>query len=226
VTVSLRRRPGRPKQQAGETPTANSILTHAANLFMDLGYEGVSVEMVARECNLTKASIYYHFANKSSLFTASIVQLMALIEERTEDLLRREQSLYERLYNITLARLRVEQTRLEFTTLMHEAKPMLSKAQIRRMQEAEERLAKRLADAIERANADGEVCADNAYLAAHTFLHLLSLGNLKDGEGHNYFSAVEDAARYVVDCTWAVLTAKKPAPRSTEGRGEQGTLLS
>lgn len=48
------------------------ILTAASNLFMSLGYGAVSMELVAREANVSKATLYAYFKSKSELFIAML----------------------------------------------------------------------------------------------------------------------------------------------------------
>ncbi|MFX4301770.1 TetR/AcrR family transcriptional regulator [Alicyclobacillus tolerans] len=205
MTSTVRRKPGRPKLVNGDTSTAHAILEKAAELFMNYGYEGVSVERVAEECNLTKASIYYHFANKASLFTASMIHLMNLIENQVKDILSKDMPFLDRLYEISLAYLKIAEPRMEFSTLMREAKPLLSRQQLRRMKESEERLATALAHAIQETQESQAKAYVDPYLAAKVYQALLPLGRLKLANGAAYFSTAEQAASEVVHITARVL---------------------
>src|SRR4029453_2010096 len=51
------------------------ILTTAAELFGERGYDGVSLEDVADRLDVTKGSLYYYFASKDELVTAAIETL-------------------------------------------------------------------------------------------------------------------------------------------------------
>jgi len=51
------------------------ILTTAAELFGERGYDGVSLEDVADRLDVTKGSLYYYFASKEELVTAAIETL-------------------------------------------------------------------------------------------------------------------------------------------------------
>ncbi|MFL6056094.1 MAG: TetR/AcrR family transcriptional regulator [Actinoallomurus sp.] len=51
------------------------ILTTAAELFGERGYEAVSLEDVAARLDVTKGSLYYYFASKDELVTAAIETL-------------------------------------------------------------------------------------------------------------------------------------------------------
>jgi AcrR family transcriptional regulator len=52
-----------------------AILTTAAELFGERGYEAVSLEDVADRLDVTKGSLYYYFASKDELVTAAIETL-------------------------------------------------------------------------------------------------------------------------------------------------------
>jgi AcrR family transcriptional regulator len=64
------------------------ILTTAAELFGERGYDAVSVEDVAERLDVTKGSLYYYFASKDELVTAAIETLgsewTARLERLTE----------------------------------------------------------------------------------------------------------------------------------------------
>lgn len=59
---------GRPKDSAKR----EDIVVAATKLFMEKGYELTSMEAVAREANVSKLTIYSHFADKEQLFRAII----------------------------------------------------------------------------------------------------------------------------------------------------------
>jgi len=50
--------------------TRSKILSSAEKLFIQCGYDGVSVRDVARDVGITKGLIYYYFRNKRDLFDA------------------------------------------------------------------------------------------------------------------------------------------------------------
>lgn len=61
------------------------ILEQATALFVANGYRGISMREIAAAAGMSKAGIYYHFADKEQLFLAilahNLEQLEALIEE-------------------------------------------------------------------------------------------------------------------------------------------------
>ena len=46
------------------------ILNEAGPLFVQRGYDGISMREIAEACSLSKAGIYYHFKDKEALFLA------------------------------------------------------------------------------------------------------------------------------------------------------------
>jgi len=65
------------------------ILTAAAELFGERGYDGVSLEDVAERLDVAKSSLYYYFSSKDELVTAAIESLGDEWTSRLEDLLAR-----------------------------------------------------------------------------------------------------------------------------------------
>lgn len=47
------------------------ILCAAVNEFLEKGYEGASVDCIARRCGLTKGGIYHHFRSKDEILLAA-----------------------------------------------------------------------------------------------------------------------------------------------------------
>jgi AcrR family transcriptional regulator len=60
------RAPGPPKAATEET--RQSILRAAHSLFMELGYRAVTTRMVAEACGVKQPLLYYHFADKETLY--------------------------------------------------------------------------------------------------------------------------------------------------------------
>jgi TetR/AcrR family transcriptional repressor of mexJK operon len=61
-------RPGRPK----DSVKREEIVAAATALFMENGFELTSMEAVARQANVSKLTIYSHYADKNELFRAII----------------------------------------------------------------------------------------------------------------------------------------------------------
>ena len=53
---------------ATATEGRDRVLNHARALFVERGFDGVSMQQIADAASLTKAALYYHFRDKEDLF--------------------------------------------------------------------------------------------------------------------------------------------------------------
>lgn len=60
--------PGRPK----DLEKRAAILAAAKRLFPDSGFEGTSMDAIAADAGVSKLTVYSHFRDKETLFTAAI----------------------------------------------------------------------------------------------------------------------------------------------------------
>ena len=65
--------PGRPKDMEKHA----AILEAAMQLFPARGYDGVSVDAIARAAGVSKLTVYSHFADKEALFRAAVTECCA-----------------------------------------------------------------------------------------------------------------------------------------------------
>lgn len=171
----LKRSPGRPKQQTDGRPMRETILNTASRLFMELGYEPVSVNMIADRAGVTKASVYYYFSNKADLFAASVIEMFGRIRMRTKAILDGDGELRDRL--IRLARVKLSTSHTDFESMMREAEPSLSEIQLQGIRQAEHGVHGALDEAFRAAMDRGELADGDPMLLAHAFSALLMLGN-------------------------------------------------
>ncbi|TPG59129.1 TetR/AcrR family transcriptional regulator [Roseomonas nepalensis] len=68
------------------SPKRAAILDAAARLFMAGGYATVSMDAVAKEAGVSKATLYAHFTGKEALFGAIVGGRCAAIAAQAEDL--------------------------------------------------------------------------------------------------------------------------------------------
>jgi TetR/AcrR family transcriptional regulator, mexJK operon transcriptional repressor len=68
LTKTLLNKAGRPKS----VQKRKQILLAAGELFLDQGFSGCSMDMVAKKSGVSKQTVYSHFNNKEALFTAVI----------------------------------------------------------------------------------------------------------------------------------------------------------
>lgn len=199
--VREHRRPGRPPLSSVAVPTPDRILEAAARLFAEFGYDGVSMEQVADDCDVTKAVVYYHFQSKANLFTMAMIQLMETIRQRTLEILTRGNSLYERLLLIAKIRLRID-TPLDFTSIMRGGLTGITEEQIQRMREAEERLFQTLAQSFETSIATGEIRKVDPVLAARVYMSLLMVGKSEQSLASGEKADSDKRAEQLLDMMW------------------------
>ena len=69
----------------GESDTLRRILDAAAPLFVERGYQGVSMREIGEAVGITKAALYYHFKDKEELFMAilreSLDEITVILDE-------------------------------------------------------------------------------------------------------------------------------------------------
>ncbi len=61
------------------------LVTIAANLFAQKGYEGTSLRDIAEQAGITKAALYYWFPEKEALFQRVVAGRMAALVERVAE---------------------------------------------------------------------------------------------------------------------------------------------
>ena len=75
--VEFKRGPGgRPTREEAER-RHRSLLATAFRLFLEKGWDGVSVEEISRQSGVAKGFIYARYADKDALFVGAIERLMA-----------------------------------------------------------------------------------------------------------------------------------------------------
>lgn len=206
--VREHKRPGRPPLSSVDVPTQDRILQESARLFMEFGFDGVSMEQVAEACNVTKAVVYYHFSSKANLFTVAVVRMMENIRQRTLEILNRREPLYDRLLTIARIRLAIE-TPLDFTAVMRGGQDLLTQEQIESMHEAEERLLQTVADAFQASIESGEVRQLDPLLAARVYFGLLTVGKTEQDTGVIAKAAVDKRAAELLDVMWKGVVREK-----------------
>ncbi|MFC6331045.1 TetR/AcrR family transcriptional regulator [Paenibacillus septentrionalis] len=173
-TQPTKRKPGRPKLEQSETKI--NILRTASYLFMEIGYDKVSLELVAQKCGITKASVYYYFSNKSTLFTECLSYVMHIAYTATISILQKPIPLKERLTEIAFKQM--SNAHLDFETMMRDAAKDLSEEQIQQIRDAEGKLEQALIEAFEQAIERGEINAvHQPLLLAHLFTAILTMKN-------------------------------------------------
>jgi len=198
-----RRPPGRPRHGDPTIPTQDQILRAAGELFMRLGYRRVTMEMVASAAGITKAAVYYHFADKPSLVVEATTGVFHRVAARTEALLGRPAPLYDRLVAVAEIVLSLPDPFISFEALLRDARDDLTPAQVAQIRTAEEAIGDLVVGAVTAAVRGGELAANtNGLLVAHGYLALMRLGQTRDAQGRPRFPDAAGTARALVDMLW------------------------
>lgn len=190
------RSPGRPKRKDQEPSVQETVLIKASMLFMELGYEAVSLQQIAKACGITKASIYYYYKGKPELFTAALTAVMHRVSQRTAALLDQEMSLRERL--ILLAETKLSRHHADFETIMREARSSLSPEQLNEIHRAEDGIHDILAEHLRQGMESKEIRDMDPLLAAHAISSVLMVGNREIAKG----TPAPQLARNIIDMFW------------------------
>ena len=194
-----KRAPGRPKFADQASPMRDTVLNAASLLFMEFGYEPVSINQIADKAGVTKASVYYYFSNKAQLFTEAISEMMKRISVYSSRILTEETDFKTRLAK--LARVKMSSTHVEFETMMREALASLSKEQHEQIRQAEFGIHLALAEAFEQALKEKVIESPlSPLLLAHSFAALLMLGN-REAELTRETDG-EELPKLIVDLFW------------------------
>ncbi|WP_152396789.1 TetR/AcrR family transcriptional regulator [Paenibacillus guangzhouensis] len=196
--IKPQRAPGRPKQTEQSIPLQEHILRTAANLFMENGYEPISLQQIAKVCEVTKASIYYYFTSKAELFTAAVVFMLQIARRSTLRILEEKDDFRLRLERV--AKAKMMKSHVDMETMLREARPHLTDEQYGRIRQAEMDIHISLAEYFQMAMNQGQIRQGNAIFLAHAFSSLVMLGNSENAL--EQITTQEELARAVVDLFW------------------------
>jgi TetR/AcrR family transcriptional regulator, cholesterol catabolism regulator len=147
--------------------TRDRIVTAAARLFERNGYDATSMDDIAEEANITKPTVYYHFANKEALYTTICTQHSGRSNKYVDALaassLTAAEKLVELIWNLVASSIHEQTTRLLFDSHVRVAPE--SRALIRA---AQHRYVDAIADELANAQAAGEAFPDDPRLMALT----------------------------------------------------------
>lgn len=87
--------------EAHYNTTANKILHTAARLFMQRGYRAVSINDIVQAAEITKPTLYYHFADKEELFVQMGEQMLKELHDRINQALATSVDFYDRCVALT-----------------------------------------------------------------------------------------------------------------------------
>jgi len=172
---SSKRMPGRPKQTDNEISIQQTIILTASKLFKEYGYETVTLQQIGKRCNVSKPTIYYHFASKPELFKVAMITMFQNVRRVTSDLLDDAEHLEDGL--VRLAEARLANPHAEVETMIREAEPFLEENQVQEIREAEVRIHEVLATHFRLAMDQQTLRKDDPMFLAETFSTLMLMGN-------------------------------------------------
>jgi len=192
---------GRPRHDDKSKPTKDIVLETATMLFIKDGYKNVSMDDVAKACNVTKATIYYYYPTKGDLYTSALVEMMHRIRHHIERILEQPIPFKDRLEQLIEVHLSAT-VDIDMKNFMREATINLSQTQLKEVHAAENEMYKTIERAMQSEMDKGTIRKGNAEFFAHTFMALMSVGYFKDGEGKRLFDTVSLASKEIIAFFW------------------------
>ncbi|MFS0862392.1 TetR/AcrR family transcriptional regulator [Fredinandcohnia sp. 179-A 10B2 NHS] len=91
-----------PRKQVQEELSREKIMDVAHDLFVQKGYQHVSMRQIAKELNYSHGSIYYHFKNKADLFYAMVVKDFEMLNNVLQQIIEKDLHSDEKIKQILL----------------------------------------------------------------------------------------------------------------------------
>ncbi|MEY9979293.1 AcrR family transcriptional regulator [Lysinibacillus sp. RC79] len=192
---------GRPRNDENAKPRKDIVLETATKLFIKEGYKNISMDDVAKACNVTKATIYYYYPTKGGLYTSALLAMMDRIRLSILQILEQPISFKKQLEQLVEIHLSAT-VDIDMKNFMREATINLSKSQLKEVQAAENNMYETIEQAMQREMEQGTIRKGNATFFAHAFMALMSVGYFKDGEGKRLFQSEAMAAKEIIDFFW------------------------
>lgn len=178
INNQTQRSRGRPKQAKDDLSIREVIIATASRLFVEMGYEPLSLHEIAQACNVSKPTIYYYFTSKSELFKVAITTMLKNVHQNMMRLLYETDSMEAGLLRVAEARIASPHIKVEM--LLKEAESSLSEEQQQEIRDAEQRVYVLLADFFQAAMEKGLLRKDDPLFLAHTFSAMLLISNRED----------------------------------------------
>lgn len=191
---------GRPVQQQDSQPTAQHILQTASRLFMEKGFNPVSMNQVAEQCGVTKATVYYYYSSKTELFVAAMVETLTQVNRRIREMLDEAGPFRDRLIRITENYLKVPQ--MHVNGMFEQVKDHLSKEQLEMLIRREDVLYETLREGFDAAAANGEIACEDTNIATHLYVSMLRVGERQYDRTNFLFADNREAAEAIVALLW------------------------
>ncbi len=200
MSTTNKRPLGRPVQQQDSLPTSRQILLTASRLFMEKGFDSVSMNQVAEQSGVTKATIYYYYPAKTDLFVASIAETLSLVNKRINEILAQPGSFRSRLISITENYLKVPQVHID--GMFEQVKQHLNEEQQQTLIRYENGLYETIREAFDAAVLDGEIACEDTLVASHIYISMLRVGERQYDRTQILFPSSREAAEAIVAFLW------------------------
>ncbi|TCN22402.1 TetR family transcriptional regulator [Mesobacillus foraminis] len=79
-----------PRKSVQQELTRDMIMDAARTLFVNKGYQHVSMRQIAKELEYSHGAIYYHFKNKAELFYALVEEHFKMLDQILDEILEKE----------------------------------------------------------------------------------------------------------------------------------------
>jgi TetR/AcrR family transcriptional regulator, mexJK operon transcriptional repressor len=188
-------------------PTADQIVQVAAELFMELGYRAVTMEMVAERAGVTKAAVYYHFTDKPALLTEGLIAMFRRVRKATDRILGNSAPLRDRLVSLAEAMMRLPEPLTRVDLLLRVARDDLSQSQLAAIRQVGDGVDAAVIAAIREGMGSGAVRAVDAELLGHVFMTLVRVGHTRGATGDLRFPDPAETAGALVDMLWRGVAA-------------------
>ncbi|EWH30181.1 TetR family transcriptional regulator [Lysinibacillus fusiformis] len=192
---------GRPRHDENAKPTKDLVLETATKLFIKEGYKNISMDDVAKACNVTKATIYYYYPTKGELYTSALIAMMDRIKLSILQILEQQKPFKERLEQLVKVHLSAT-IDIDMNNFMWEASINLSESQLRQVQASENEMYHTIERAIQIEMDKGTIRKGNAKFFAHNFMALMTVGYFKDGDGKTLLGSIDVTAKEVTNFFW------------------------
>jgi AcrR family transcriptional regulator len=214
---------GRKPRAERPEPSRKQLMTAAIDSFARLGYQGTSIDRVAREAGVTKGAVYYHFRDKEELLFEAVKDRIVGFEKQVLEEVTPAKDAVANLRDVVDAcffHATVSNHRRFIITLMVEAldtNPRLS-AEFRRILR---RMRAFLINVVRRGQEEGTLRDDIAPEAAAAAL----VSGIIGAEVQHYQDPEEIDLRRVLDtlleqlCAWLAPSARRASVVSGGGLG-------
>ncbi len=91
-----------PRKSVQQELTREMIMDAARDLFIEKGYQQVSMRQIGKELGYSHGAIYYHFKNKAELFYALVEEHFKMLELELKQIMKKPLEPQEKLQNILL----------------------------------------------------------------------------------------------------------------------------